>query len=127
VLALVLASVLAFRMEELATLGRAMPEAAITAGAPADWSEGEAAALSLAFQAAFQAIDEGRADFDTSLDMYREIMDAASKAPQGLLTRDDLLRLTRALEAVAGVSRSDTAPGDIATLSAGDASCLISS
>lgn len=114
-------------MDELLSWALAMSEEAISAGAPDDWSEDDAAALSLAFQIAAESIAGGRADVDAMVDMNRDMMDALRKAPRGQLTRDDLLHLTRTLEAVAGLSRPDRPAGDIVSWPPTGTPCLISS
>ena len=127
VLAIVLALIFATKLDELLSWALAMSEDAISTAAPDDWTDADAEALSRAFRAASEAMADGRADVDAMVEMNRDMMDALRKAPRGQLTRDDLLRLTRTLEEVAGLSRRDRPPGDIATWPAAETSCPISS
>lgn len=85
----------------------------LLAAAPEDWSDLEDAELRAAFEEAGKAIADNRADVESSLDMYQELMSCLQKATRRELQRSDLLKLARVLRAVAGERPAGLRPGDL--------------
>jgi hypothetical protein len=69
---------------------------------PDDLTTEEGARLDAAFDAALEAWDEGRADPVALQRLQEELWQSVSRST-GKLSREDVQRLTRALEAVAGI------------------------
>ena len=102
VLSLLLVALLGAKSGEVVGWALRMAEDAVLSATPEDWSEGDTDSLRRAFRAASEAISSERADLEALAAMNRYLMACLRKVSQDQLTRDELLSLTRSLEAVAG-------------------------
>ena len=96
------AIVFIIRAKDLLVWSLGKVKAAVEQNLPADVTEADRERFDVAFAAATRAIRAGRMHAEPLQELQAELLRVVQK-PKGALTREDYLRLTRALERVGGV------------------------